>query len=175
MPGHNFTVSPAVIPANHPGNITLTLTWSGESWVDGVTDFLLSAHTGVTRVSQSVAGPDSATVVVTTSGLTGTLTVAEDVTGSDTATVLVAIIRPVTEFTTAAVPGRIDARHSAGTPSPATAAGAGAGHGSSLPDASTFDAFGFDGGPAGSARTPGFASSAVASRPDPRRGAGVAR
>jgi hypothetical protein len=161
MPGHNFTVSPAVIPANHPGNITLTLTGSGESWVDGVTDFLLSAHTGVTRVSQSVAGPDSATIVVTTS--------------SDTATVLVAIIRPVTEFTTAAVPGRIDARHSAGTPSPATAAGAGAGHGSSLPDASTFDAFGFDGGPAGSARTPGFASSAVASRPDPRRGAGVAR
>lgn len=85
----SFTVSPATIPANHAGNITLTLTGTGTSW-DGTTVFTPSGVTGVTKVSQNVTSSTSATVVVTTGVTTGTLTITESVTGTATATTTVA-------------------------------------------------------------------------------------
>jgi hypothetical protein len=79
-------ISPTAIPANHPGNITLTLTGTGTSWASGSTTFTVSGVSGVTKVSQSISSATSATLVVTTGSGTGTLTVS-DGTNSNTVTV----------------------------------------------------------------------------------------
>ncbi len=80
-PAGSLTISPTTIPANHSGNIVLTLTGTGTSWVNGTTVFTPSGVTGVTKVSQNVTSGTAATLVVTTGSATGTLTVTESVTG----------------------------------------------------------------------------------------------
>jgi hypothetical protein len=83
-----FSATPSTIPKNHSGNITITLTGSGTSWVDGVTVFTPDHGT---KVSQHVSSATSATLVITTdNSFTGTLTITESVTGTSTATVTVA-------------------------------------------------------------------------------------
>jgi hypothetical protein len=84
-----IAVSPTAIPANHSGNITLTLTRQVSGFVNGTTVLTPSGVSGVTKVSQSISSGTSATVVVTTSAGTGTLTITESVTGSNTAALLV--------------------------------------------------------------------------------------
>ena len=84
-----FVASPLTIPANHAGNITITLTGSNTAW-DGTTVFTPSGVSGVTKVSQNVTSATAATLVVTTGSSTGTLTITESVTGSAITTVTVA-------------------------------------------------------------------------------------
>jgi hypothetical protein len=67
-----FTVSPSTIPTHHSGNITLTLTGVGTSWVSGTTVFTLPSITGLTKVSQSITSGTAATIVCTTGATTGT-------------------------------------------------------------------------------------------------------
>jgi hypothetical protein len=85
----NIAIVPGVIPSNHSGHITLTLTAAGSSWTSSSTVFSVSGA-GVAKVSQTISSPTSATLVVTTAASTGTLTVTETVTGSRTGTVAVA-------------------------------------------------------------------------------------
>ena len=85
----SFTVSPAVIPSGHTGNLTLTLAGTYTAWT-GSTVLTLSGVANVTKVSQNVISPTSATVVVTTGAGTGTLTVQETVTGVASSSVSVA-------------------------------------------------------------------------------------
>ncbi len=87
-PSGSFTVSPATIPANHSGNITLTIIGSGMSMVNGVTAF--TGDTGLTVHSTTVGGANSATVVCSTSSGTGTANLTEHGTGSATGTVDIA-------------------------------------------------------------------------------------
>jgi hypothetical protein len=82
-----FTVSPAVIPSGHSGNITLTLSGSGTEWT-GSTVFTVSGVANVTKVSQTIVSGTSATIVVNSGAGTGALTVAETVTGSTAAITL---------------------------------------------------------------------------------------
>ncbi|HTP31272.1 MAG TPA: LamG domain-containing protein [Candidatus Acidoferrales bacterium] len=84
-----FTVSPASIPAGHPGNIALTLTGTGTSW-SGATVFALNGVGNITKISQTVTSGTSATIVVQTGTATGTLSINETGTGSAVATVGVA-------------------------------------------------------------------------------------
>lgn len=77
-----FSIAPSGIPTNHAANITLTLTGSNTTWVNGTTVFTLSGATGVTKISQNVTSNTAATIVVTTGSGTGTLTVTESVTGT---------------------------------------------------------------------------------------------
>lgn len=86
--GGSFTCSPATVPAQHSGNISLTLTGSGTSWVNGNTDFT-SDNADVTVVSVTVASSTSATVVITTGNTTGAGTLTESVTGSSTGSLTV--------------------------------------------------------------------------------------
>jgi hypothetical protein len=74
--GASFTVSPVTIPANHSGNITLTLAGSGTSWT-GSTAFSISGVTGATLISKSNTSSTAETLVVTTGSGTGTLTVTD--------------------------------------------------------------------------------------------------
>jgi len=90
----SFTVNPTTIPANHSGNITLSLAGTGTSWTSS-TRFTLSGVSGIacaaTPCVPTVSSGTAATVVLTsTSGSTGTLTVTESVTGSSTGTTTVA-------------------------------------------------------------------------------------
>ena len=66
-----FTASPTSIPANHAGNITLTLSGSGTAWNGSTTVFTVSGVAGLTKVSQSVTSATSATLVVATGSGTG--------------------------------------------------------------------------------------------------------
>ena len=71
----SFTISPTTIPANHAGNITLTLTGVGTLWSSNT--FTLSGVSGVTKVSQTINSNTSVTLVATTGSGTGTLTVSD--------------------------------------------------------------------------------------------------
>jgi hypothetical protein len=84
-----FTITPAVIPSNHSGNITLTLVGANTAWT-GSTMFSLSGITGASKVSQTVTSATSATVVITTGTSGGTLLVTESVTGAAVGTSTVA-------------------------------------------------------------------------------------
>jgi hypothetical protein len=66
-----YTVSPQTLPANHTGNITLTLVGTGTTW-DGSTVFTIGNVSGFVKVSQNVTDATHATVVVTTGATTGT-------------------------------------------------------------------------------------------------------
>lgn len=82
-----MTITPTAIPKNHGGNITLTLTGIGTSWVNGTSVFTPSGVTGVTKISQNVTSSTAATAVITTDAThTGTLIITESVTGSSSAT-----------------------------------------------------------------------------------------
>jgi len=48
------SISPAIIPSNHSGNITLTLSGTGTSWVQGTTNFTISGVSNVTKISQTL-------------------------------------------------------------------------------------------------------------------------
>lgn len=61
---NSFLVSPATLPANHDGNITLSLTGTDTTWSEGVTVFTVSGVTGWAKVSQVVNSATSATIVV---------------------------------------------------------------------------------------------------------------
>lgn len=74
-----IAATPAAIPIRY--TITITLSGAGTLW-DGTTVFLLSGVSGVTKISQNVTGPLSATVTLETGDSTGTLTITESVTGS---------------------------------------------------------------------------------------------
>lgn len=84
----------SVIPANHNGNITLTLTGSGTSWTAG-TIFSVSGLAGIAKFSQTVSNTTSASVVVSlpsilgvaAPGVTGTLSISD---GQYTGTIVVA-------------------------------------------------------------------------------------
>ena len=71
----SFTISPTTIPANHSGNITLTLSGLGTSWSSNI--FTLSGLAGVTKVSQTINSATSATVVLSTGSGTGTLSISD--------------------------------------------------------------------------------------------------
>jgi hypothetical protein len=73
-----FTVLPSTIPANHSGNITLTLTGSGTSWT-GSTTFSTSGVSGVTVVSKANTSSTSETLTISDGSGTGAL----GITGSD--------------------------------------------------------------------------------------------
>jgi Bacterial Ig-like domain len=80
VPG--ISVSPTAIPANHAGNITLTVTGVGSAFTSGTPgspSFTLSGVAGVTKVSQTVTSSTSATIVVTTGSGTGTLTISDGI------------------------------------------------------------------------------------------------
>lgn len=100
-----LTVTPASIPNNHAGNITLTLTGNGTSWNNSTTIFTPSGVTGVAKVSQNVTSATAATLVLTTGSGTGTLTITESVTGSNTATLNVANAAPILYVSAANVDG----------------------------------------------------------------------
>lgn len=74
--GSSMIVTPTAIPANHPGNLTLTLTGAGTSWTAG-TNFTVSGVDGTSKISQTVNGTTSATIVVSTGAGTGALTVSD--------------------------------------------------------------------------------------------------
>lgn len=87
--------SAAALPANHNGNIVLTLVGSATSW-DGTTVFTPSGVSGWAKVSQSVTDTTHATVTLSCptvasppNGTTGTITITESVTGSATGTIAV--------------------------------------------------------------------------------------
>jgi hypothetical protein len=85
--GPSFSASPSIVPANHSGHITLTLTGSATSWT-GSTSFSLSGVSGVTLVSSTNNSATSQTLVITTGSGTGTLTIS-DTTDSLTSTISV--------------------------------------------------------------------------------------
>lgn len=70
-----MSASPSSIPANHAGNITITLTGTATSWA--AQTFTVSGVTGVTKVSQNITSSTAATLVVTTGSSTGTLTISD--------------------------------------------------------------------------------------------------
>ena len=73
----SLSVLPATIPANHSGNITLTLSGINSNWVQGKTVFAVSGVSNVTKISQNITSTSTATVVITTGAGTGTLTVSD--------------------------------------------------------------------------------------------------
>jgi hypothetical protein len=82
----SFTVSPATIPAHHSGNITLTLTGTSTSWVNGTTTFSLPSVTGLALVSTSINnGTQVATLTVTTGTGTGTGNITDSADGATAA------------------------------------------------------------------------------------------
>lgn len=80
----SIAATPATIPADHSGNITLTLAGTGTTWGGGTT-FTLSGVSGVTKVGQNITSSTSATVTVTTGAGTGTLTITDGTTLSQVA------------------------------------------------------------------------------------------
>jgi hypothetical protein len=80
---------PTTIPC-HYDSITITLTGGGDVSWDGTTVFSVSGVSGVTKLSQSILGPHSATITISTSGETGTLTIAESETGDHEIDVIIA-------------------------------------------------------------------------------------
>jgi hypothetical protein len=85
-----YTSTPSTVPNGHSGNITLTLSGGGTSWTagtPGTPTFTLSGVANVTKISQSIASSNSATIVITTGAGTGTLTIDD---GTSTTTVSVA-------------------------------------------------------------------------------------
>jgi hypothetical protein len=88
--GGSFTVSPATIPSGHAGNLTLTLSGTGTTWVNGTTVMTTGGVSGVSCGAVSVSSATAATLTCTTGSGTGTLTITESVTGSSSATVTVA-------------------------------------------------------------------------------------
>jgi len=78
--------SPSTVPANHSGNISVTLVGSGTNWVSGSTTFTATGA-GVTFKSQSIANTTAATIVITTGSSTGTCTISD---GTNSATITVA-------------------------------------------------------------------------------------
>ncbi len=80
-PGGSFTASPAAIPANHSGSITLTLTGTGTSWTSGSTVTVQNSVTGTTIVTKGTwtqSSGTAATLTVTTGAGTGTFTITVD-------------------------------------------------------------------------------------------------
>ena len=64
-----FTVVPSTIPANHSGNITLTLTGTGTSWTSGQVVSIQNSVTGTTTVTAGTwtqSSGTAATLAVTT-------------------------------------------------------------------------------------------------------------
>jgi len=80
-----FLVTPTVIPANHAGNITISISCSSCSFT-GSTVLTPSGVANVTKVSQSITNGQNATVTITTGAGTGTETYTESVTGSSSGT-----------------------------------------------------------------------------------------
>jgi hypothetical protein len=80
-----FSIAQTTIPANHAGNISITLTGVGTTWSSNT--FTPSGVANVVKVSQVIHSMTSATLVVTTGAGTGTLTVSD---GTKTATTTVA-------------------------------------------------------------------------------------
>ena len=75
--------SATTIPANHSGNITLSLTGTSTSWGGGTT-FTVSGVSGIAKVSQNISSTTAATVVISlpavlpaSAGNTGTLSVSD--------------------------------------------------------------------------------------------------
>lgn len=87
----SFSIAPAVIPADHPGELTLALAGLGTLWSSGTTTAALAGvvPTGCALVAGglSVASPTSATVRVTTGSGAGPLTL---LVGGEQATTTVA-------------------------------------------------------------------------------------
>lgn len=102
-PTSSFTASPTTIPKGHSGNITLTLSGTGEAWVNATTVFTPSGVAGVVKISQNVTTNNAATLVVTTGSTAGTLTITESVTGADTTTITVATATLAVSPTTAVI------------------------------------------------------------------------
>ena len=86
----SFTVLPTTIPADHSGNITLTLVGEGMSW-DGSTTFADSGVSGTSIASQNVVSGTSATVDVATGSGTGALVISD---GTRNATNTVTVATP---------------------------------------------------------------------------------
>jgi hypothetical protein len=86
----SFTSSPSTIPANHAGNITLTLAGTNTTWTSGstVTKTVLSGSPTVTLGTWTRTSNTAATQVVTTGSGTGTFKVTID--GHDSPTLTVA-------------------------------------------------------------------------------------
>jgi hypothetical protein len=97
-----FTVSPSTIPANHSGNITLTLVGSNTAWVNGTTVFTLPTITGLTKVSQSITSATAATIVCTTGATTGSGNITDN-TDSATAALTVSTATLAISPTTGAI------------------------------------------------------------------------
>jgi hypothetical protein len=87
-----MTSAPTAIPNGHSGNITLTLTGIGTNWSNANTVFTVAGVSNVTKVSQNVTSPTTATLAVTTGAGTGALSIAESVTG--TASTIVTVGAP---------------------------------------------------------------------------------
>ena len=83
-----FIISPLVIPNNHPGSITLTLTGADSAW-DGTTVMTASGVANVVCGGVTVTSTAAATISCATGAGMGTLTLTESVTGTATATATV--------------------------------------------------------------------------------------
>lgn len=84
-----ITPTPASLPADHAGQMTIDLASNVGVWTAGsTTTFSIAGVTGVTLVSQSVASPTSASIVVTTGTGSGPLAISD---GFETATVQVTV------------------------------------------------------------------------------------
>ncbi len=84
-PAISFTISPSTIPANHSGNITLTITGSGTTFTSGSVITRTNSLTGTTAVTLGTwtrISNTSATQVVTTGSGAGTWKLSIDGTDS---------------------------------------------------------------------------------------------
>jgi hypothetical protein len=94
-PPPSFTSNRTTIPANHAGNITLTLTGTNTTWTSGSTVSIQNSVTGTTTVTAGTwtrTSNTAATLVVTTGAGTGTYTITIDGTVSPAFTVATATI-----------------------------------------------------------------------------------
>src|SRR5262249_15417980 len=79
--GTSFTATPATIPQNHSGNITLTLAGTGTSWTSGSTVTINNSVTGTTTVTKHTwtqTSSTSATLTVSTAAGVGSYTITID-------------------------------------------------------------------------------------------------
>jgi hypothetical protein len=72
-----IAITPATVPANHSGHITLTLVGTGTSWLGSPTWTVTGAGTSYVAGSAIVTTNTAATIKVTTSGSTGLATVSD--------------------------------------------------------------------------------------------------
>jgi len=90
LPPTGFTVTPATIPNNHAGNISVSLSCPACTWTPGSPGsptITVTGVTGMTKVSQTILTSHTATVVVTTGSGTSTATYSDGAGNTGTQTV----------------------------------------------------------------------------------------